>query len=208
MSTQTMGMAKAHKLPLSAAPVIGALLILGLWGFSSSDPVTLTVRMDRPGPRIDPIFYGLMTEEINYSYDGGLYGELIRNRIFQDRPIPQGRGTRGGTANPAGSQSAAQTATQNPPPAQVPAAQPPAANPAVATHPNLINWWLVTSNGATGDIDIDAKDPVNTIAPGQRSSSANGRPINRAAVRQGTWPSHWATPPGSPVWNATPTSSS
>ena len=25
-----------------------------------------------------------MTEEINYSYDGGLYAELIRNRTFQD----------------------------------------------------------------------------------------------------------------------------
>ena len=26
-----------------------------------------------------------MTEEINYSYDGGLYAELVRNRTFQDR---------------------------------------------------------------------------------------------------------------------------
>jgi len=25
-----------------------------------------------------------MTEEINYSYDGGLYAELIRNRIFKN----------------------------------------------------------------------------------------------------------------------------
>jgi len=25
----------------------------------------------------------LMTEEINHSYDGGLYAELIRNRIFK-----------------------------------------------------------------------------------------------------------------------------
>ena len=34
---------------------------------------------------ITPQFYGLMTEEINYSYDGGLYGELIRNRAFKDK---------------------------------------------------------------------------------------------------------------------------
>ena len=33
-----------------------------------------------------PIFYGLMTEEINFSYDGGLYAELIRNRTFRDNP--------------------------------------------------------------------------------------------------------------------------
>ena len=37
-----------------------------------------------------PILYGFMTEEINHSYDGGLYAELIRNRTFQnnaDQPV-------------------------------------------------------------------------------------------------------------------------
>src|SRR6185369_17523308 len=50
----------------------------------AQQPVTLTVRVDQPGAKIDPIFYGLMTEEINFSYDGGLYAELIRNRTFRD----------------------------------------------------------------------------------------------------------------------------
>jgi alpha-N-arabinofuranosidase len=52
----------------------------------AQQPVTLTVNVDKPGARIDPIFYGLMTEEINFSYDGGLYAELIRNRTFRDDP--------------------------------------------------------------------------------------------------------------------------
>jgi len=26
------------------------------------------------------MLYGLMTEEMNYSYDGGIYGELVRDR--------------------------------------------------------------------------------------------------------------------------------
>ena len=47
-------------------------------------PVTIRVDASKPGPRIDPMFYGLMTEEINFSYDGGLYAELIRNRAFKD----------------------------------------------------------------------------------------------------------------------------
>ena len=34
--------------------------------------------------------YGLMTEEINHSYDGGLLAELIQNRTFQD-PSPRPR---------------------------------------------------------------------------------------------------------------------
>ncbi len=37
------------------------------------------------------MLYGLMTEEINHSYDGGLYAELIRNRIFKDsKTTPEG----------------------------------------------------------------------------------------------------------------------
>ena len=36
-----------------------------------------------PPPPSAPILYGLMTEEINYSYDGGLYAEMIRNRTFR-----------------------------------------------------------------------------------------------------------------------------
>ncbi len=37
------------------------------------------------------MLYGLMTEEINHSYDGGLYAELIRNRIFKDnKNTPEG----------------------------------------------------------------------------------------------------------------------
>jgi alpha-N-arabinofuranosidase len=41
---------------------------------------SLTVEVDRPSARVSPMLYGLMTEEINYSYDGGIYGELIRDR--------------------------------------------------------------------------------------------------------------------------------
>src|SRR5215831_17732582 len=37
-----------------------------------------------PSGKVSPRLYGLMTEEINHSYDGGLYAELIRNRAFLD----------------------------------------------------------------------------------------------------------------------------
>ncbi len=45
---------------------------------------SVTIHVDQPGATMSPTFYGLMTEEINHSYDGGLYGELIRNRVFKD----------------------------------------------------------------------------------------------------------------------------
>jgi len=53
-------------------------------------PTTLDIDVSKPGVSIPPIFGGLMTEEINHSYDGGLFAELIQNRTFQD-PSPRGR---------------------------------------------------------------------------------------------------------------------
>jgi alpha-L-arabinofuranosidase len=55
---------------------------------AAAAPGSITVSTDKPGPKIGPLFYGLMTEEINHSYDGGLYAELIQNRIFQDAKDP------------------------------------------------------------------------------------------------------------------------
>ncbi len=49
-------------------------------------PGQLTVQVDKPGVKISPTFFGLMTEEINHAYDGGLYGELIQNRALKDDP--------------------------------------------------------------------------------------------------------------------------
>ena len=46
-------------------------------------PVTLTIDAGPARARSSPTLYGLMTEEINSSYDGGLYGELLRNRAPQ-----------------------------------------------------------------------------------------------------------------------------
>src|ERR1700758_1843027 len=46
-------------------------------------PVKLTIHADQPISPVSPTLYGLMTEEINYSYDGGLYAEMVRNRTFR-----------------------------------------------------------------------------------------------------------------------------
>ena len=49
----------------------------------ASNP-TFTVDAGQPAGKVSPKLYGLMTEEINHSYDGGLYAELIQNRAFLD----------------------------------------------------------------------------------------------------------------------------
>ena len=52
---------------------------------------SLTLHVNQPEATVSPTLYGLMTEEINHSYDGGLYGELIGNRTFKDsKTEPEG----------------------------------------------------------------------------------------------------------------------
>lgn len=62
-----------------------ACSICFLFGNSAvSQTPVLNLDFTKPGATVSPMLYGLMTEEINHAYDGGLYAELIRNRIFKD----------------------------------------------------------------------------------------------------------------------------
>jgi len=47
-------------------------------------PAALQIDAGHPGHSVSPMLNGLMIEEINHSLDGGLYGELIQNRVFKD----------------------------------------------------------------------------------------------------------------------------
>lgn len=66
-----------------------ALAACALTALSAQDqkthtaPAVLTIQIDKPVSAVSPTLYGLMTEEINYSYDGGLYAEMVRNRTIR-----------------------------------------------------------------------------------------------------------------------------
>jgi len=75
-------------------------------------PAQVSLDLSKAGVAVSPMLYGQMTEEINYSYDGGLYAELVRNRAFRNDPqrpaswSPAGEGAsialeRTGGVNPA-----------------------------------------------------------------------------------------------------------
>ena len=44
---------------------------------------TIAIAADKVKASMSPTLYGLMTEEINFAYEGGIYGELLRNRTFE-----------------------------------------------------------------------------------------------------------------------------
>ena len=56
--------------------------------FATAAQSTLTIQADKSTAQVSPTLYGLMTEEINHSYDGGLYAELVQNRAFLDSRTP------------------------------------------------------------------------------------------------------------------------
>jgi alpha-L-arabinofuranosidase len=72
---------KDYILNAAVALLIATLAIPALFGQVA--PALLNVDVGRTKSPVSPTLYGLMTEEINYSYDGGLYAELIRNRTFR-----------------------------------------------------------------------------------------------------------------------------
>ncbi|HEX4066562.1 MAG TPA: alpha-L-arabinofuranosidase C-terminal domain-containing protein [Acidobacteriaceae bacterium] len=49
---------------------------------AQSGPAVLTIHADQPASKVSPTLYGLMTEEINHSYEGGLYAEMVQNATF------------------------------------------------------------------------------------------------------------------------------
>jgi alpha-L-arabinofuranosidase len=44
---------------------------------------TITIEAGQPGAKINPAMWGAFFEDINFGADGGLYGELVKNRGFE-----------------------------------------------------------------------------------------------------------------------------
>ncbi len=85
-----MNLIKSLTRRLSPSPAAALLFAAtAITGFSQTNaPVpVIQVQADKVTAKMPPTFYGLMTEEINYSYEGGLYGELIRNCTFKEDAI-------------------------------------------------------------------------------------------------------------------------
>jgi len=68
---------------MKRACLLAVALTLGATVPRAAAPA-ITIDASAPAGKVSPLLYGLMTEEINHSYDGGLYAELIRNRAFLD----------------------------------------------------------------------------------------------------------------------------
>jgi alpha-N-arabinofuranosidase len=91
-------MKKSNARWLSLLPILATLAAVPAFAQDAAGP-SITIKADQVKTKVAPMLYGLMTEEINYSYEGGLYAELIRNRSFKaDATTPKYWETVGGAA--------------------------------------------------------------------------------------------------------------
>lgn len=61
--------------------IVALLLFTG--GLITASAEVIDVNVKKVGAKIQPTMYGMFFEDINFAADGGLYGELVKNRSFE-----------------------------------------------------------------------------------------------------------------------------
>src|SRR4051794_28817394 len=67
------------------------IVFIGLYAclqLPAQNQATITVDLDKPGNHVSPTLHGIFFEEISHGGEGGLYGELIQNRGFEESRLP------------------------------------------------------------------------------------------------------------------------
>lgn len=75
-----------RKRAIALSLVVVSVLLANLSAFAQSGSITVDV--NKLGPRIPSSLYGIFFEEISHAGEGGLYAELIQNRGFEDANLP------------------------------------------------------------------------------------------------------------------------
>lgn len=80
-------------------PMLAVSFLTGCTPQDKGVPVTLNVA--EKGASVSSTMYGVFFEEINHAGDGGLYAELVQNRSFEEKEMPEGYFVEHGRLKPA-----------------------------------------------------------------------------------------------------------
>ncbi len=91
-----------YLIALPGNAVIAAAMLFALGSVHGQSTATVTIQADQPGAAVSSNLFGVFFEEINYAGEGGLYGEMVRNRSFASSSSPDfwsltSTGTAGGS---------------------------------------------------------------------------------------------------------------
>lgn len=68
---------------MKAQKILLSLLAIAVAATMSAQVNEMTLKVNKPGAKIQPTMYGIFIEDINFAADGGLYAELVKNRSFE-----------------------------------------------------------------------------------------------------------------------------
>lgn len=136
------------------------------------DDVIIDVDLASKGAGVSPSMYGIFFEEINHAGDGGLYGEMLMNRSFEERVLPKGYSVENGRLVP----------------------------PAVINHMTgrptqggfkwgddpYPGWKLIAENAQNASMGLSTLSPANQSAPTYMSVSIKGEDTV-SLVNSGYW---------------------
>ncbi|MHA4806629.1 alpha-L-arabinofuranosidase C-terminal domain-containing protein [Flavitalea flava] len=137
---------------------------------------SVIIDADKPGNRISPNLHGIFFEEISHAGEGGLYGELIQNRGFEESRLPQGTVLQDGYI--------------------VPGRTPHFSMPGNGVSDWKMEWplksewpaWsLDTSGGSEMKAALTDKDPLNTATPHSMQLSILKNSGRAGLVNEGFW---------------------
>jgi hypothetical protein len=78
-----------HRIKASCAAAFFAVVIFFVaTGGHSQSTATMMIQAGQSGVTVSSNLFGIFFEEINYAGDGGLYGEMVRNRSFAESASP------------------------------------------------------------------------------------------------------------------------
>lgn len=141
---------------------------------AAAQDVQIKVNSDKVIKTVDDRLYGQFLEHIYHSMHGGLWGEIVWNRSFEEAPpAAGGRGAGGGGGRGRGAAGATQPA-----PVAVAPATAPSAAPAFP-----IRHWLAVG---AATITVDIERPLNSSKSAKIITDAGGGIAqNNFAVRKG-----------------------
>src|SRR5579871_6044378 len=77
--------------PVCQRKSIGVLVFVAIiWAVAThgQSTATLNIQAGQPGALVSSNLFGIFFEEINFAGEGGIYGEMVRNRSFASSANP------------------------------------------------------------------------------------------------------------------------
>ena len=161
-----------------------ALALLGLQAPTETKPnARIQIDLSAPSKPVSQNLYGIFLEEINHAFDGGLYGELVQNRSFEEGVPPPGMTM---IPKPDGTFRMELTSL----PAGVPKDKwempwPWNGNSVWDPKRALIGWSLQKARGSAGSMELTEANPMN--AASSRSLELTLASPGAALLNSGYW---------------------